>query len=104
MWPLKNLCPGDLFFLLDTTLSFTRRSLFFFVARPESSRLGREQQRIKKLYDATEIRNACSAAARVLTVAEFSRECILDTFPVSPEKAAHVYNGVGDNYSYEGTR
>lgn len=105
MWSLRHLRPGDLFFSPGYNPPLRSPVPFLFTLH-DLNHLDREENSsaLKKLYYATVVQNACRAAARVLTVSEFSRQRILDSFSVSPEKVVNVYNGVGDNYSYEGAK
>lgn len=106
---LRKLRRTDLFFSPGYNTPFFCSSPFAFTIHdlthihcPESRRPHVE------LYYATVMKRACSRAAWIMTVSEFTRREIIDWAQVQPEKVVNVGNGVevtyhpdGDSYALE---
>jgi glycosyltransferase involved in cell wall biosynthesis len=96
---LGKLTDGDLFFSPGYNSPLFCGSPFVFtlhdlnhIDRPENS------SPLKRLYYATVLRRACSRAARILTVSEFSRRRIIGWSGVPPEKVFNVGCGVDPEF------
>ena len=100
---LRNLTTDDLFFSPGYNSPFFCPSAFIFTIHdlshiycPENS------DALIRLYYATVARRACSRAAAVLTVSEFTRSQILEWSGISSDKVINVGCGVEESYRPEG--
>jgi glycosyltransferase involved in cell wall biosynthesis len=100
---LRDLGRDDLFFSPGYNTPLFCRAPFVFTIHdlnhvycPESTKPHIQ------LYYATVMKRACRAAARILTVSEFSRQQIIDWAGVSPDKVCNVGCGVDAEYRTEG--